>query len=82
MYDNPLSIVENHNRNIAAYFNGITDKEYNERRHEVLDINLDEIRNLSHIFKDIEQGERCALISAAKIEEAKIEYDQVWQLIE
>lgn len=81
-YDNPLSIVDNHNRNIAAYFNGITDKEYNDRRHEVLDITLDDIRKLSQVFSDIENGERCALISVAKLDEAKKEYDQVWQLIE
>lgn len=81
-YDNPLSVVENHNRNIAAYFNGISDEEYNMRRHEVLDITLDDIRKLSQVFNDIENGERCALISAAKLDEAKKEYDQVWQLIE
>lgn len=81
-YDNPLSIVDNYKRNILAYFDGITDEEYNKRRHEVLDINLDEIRGLSEIFKDIDKGEKCALISNSKLEEAKNEYDTVWQLIE
>lgn len=82
VFDNPLSTVDNHNRNIAAYFNGISDEEYNTRRHEVLDTTLDDIRKLSEIFNDVANGERCALISAAKLEEAKEEYDSVWQLIE
>lgn len=81
-YDNPLSVVDNHKRNIIAYFDDITDEEYNKRRHDVLDINLNEIRELSEIFKDIENGYKCALISNSKLEEAKKEYDIVWQLIE
>lgn len=81
-YDNPLSVVDNYKRNIIAYFDGITDEEYNKRRHDVLDINLNELRELSEIFKDIENGYKCALISNSKLEEAKKEYDIVWQLIE
>ncbi len=81
-YDNPLSVVDNYKRNIIAYFDDITDEEYNKRRHEVLDINLNEIRELSEVFKDIENGYKCALISNTKLEEAKKEYDIVWQLIE
>lgn len=81
-YDNPLSIVDNYKRNIVAYFDEITDEDYNKRRHEVLDISLDEIRGLSEIFKNIDNGNKCALISNSKLEEAKSEYDIVWQLIE
>lgn len=81
-YDNPLSVVDNYKRNIIAYFDDITDEEYNKRRHDVLDVNLNEIRDLSEIFKDIDNGYKCALISNSKLEEAKKDYDIVWQLIE
>ena len=81
-YDNPLSVLEHHKRNVAAYFNGITDQEYNQRRQEVLDLNINDIRGMANIFSDIDKGERCALVSASKLEEAKSSYDEVWQLME
>ena len=81
-FDNPLSIVDNHIRNLSAYFNNMSDEEYNKRRHEALDINQNDFRDLSEIFEDIKNGDRCALISEAKYDEAKEEYDQVWQLMD
>ena len=80
--DNPLSVVENHKRNISAYFNDLTDDKYNKSRHDVLDITIEEIRDLSKIFENIKDGHRCALITASKVEEAKKEYEQVWQLMD
>lgn len=80
--DNPLSIVENHKRSISAYFNELTDEEYNKARHDILDITGEDIRDLSKIFENIKDGDRCALISSSKMEEAKKEYEQVWRLMD
>ena len=80
--DNPFSLVENHKRNVSAYFNDLTDDKYNKARHDVLDTTIEDIRNLSNIFENIKDGHRCALITSSKVEEAKKEYEQVWQLMD
>ena len=81
-FDNPVSVIEAHKRNIAAFFNKIDDKEYNKFRHDILDMKANDLNKLSDIFNDIDSASECALISANKLEEAKKEYDIVWQLME
>lgn len=81
-YDNPMSIVDNHKRNLVAFFNNETDETYNRLRHEVLDTKLKDIQETSKIFDDIKNADKCALVSASKIDEAKSEYDDVWTLTE
>lgn len=81
-YDNPLSTVDNHKRNVAAYFNKISNEEYNKIRHEILDLKSTDINATAKIFDNMSNADKCALISASKADEARKEYDTIWQLME
>lgn len=81
-FDNPQSVVDHFRGNQSAYFNNMTDADYNGYRHDMLDMKPEDFNSLSEIFSNIEDASECALISANKIEEAKKEYDLVCQLME
>ncbi len=80
-FDNPLSTVDKHKINIAAFFNSLTDEELNQRRKEVLNMKAKDFNDIAKLFDNIDDSNKCALICANKVEEAKKEYDSVWQLM-
>lgn len=80
--DNPKSVVDKHNRNVAAYFNSLDDKYFNKIRTDILSMKAKDLNVLAKVFEDIDNGSKCALICANKIEEAQKEYDDIWQLMD
>ena len=80
VFDNPISIYENFQNNIAAYFNNQTDEEFNKRRNDILNMKPEDFNSLDEIFKDINNASACALISENKFDEAMKEYDIVWKI--
>lgn len=82
VFDNPISTVDAFNNNVGAFFNNQTDEEFNLRRQEILDMKSEDLNKLVDNFKDISNANSCALIAENKLDEAKNEYDLVWQLME
>ena len=82
LFDNPISTVDAFNNNVGAYFNNQTDEEFNMRRQEILNMKPEDLNKLEENFKDISNANSCALIAENKLDEAKKEYDLVWQLME
>ena len=82
VFDNPISTVDAFSNNVGAFFNNQTDEEFNLRRQEILDMKSEDLNKLVDNFKDISNANSCALIAENKLDEAKNEYDLVWQLME
>lgn len=81
-YDNPISIFDDYKKNVAAYFNEVDDSFIRSERKSLVNMKLDDFKDISSIFSDIKESDACALISEKMESEAKSIYDSVWKLAE
>lgn len=79
--DNPINIYSAHDRNVA-YMNLNLGNDYiNKIRHQILDTNLDTIKDIDNQLVDIiNTNETCALIAEKSYDEAKNYYKDVIKL--
>lgn len=80
VYDNPVSIVDNYKKNVAAYFNGTTNDEIKKERANLLSMKPSDLKELSEVFADIKESEAVAIICEKDMSEAEKMYDKAWKL--
>lgn len=81
IFDNPKTIGKKFIDMITSYYENRTNEKFNKYRLEVLDTKIDDLKKLSVVYKDIDENNyKCALISEKNKEEAKKEFDVIWEL--
>lgn len=79
--DNPLNAYNSHERNVANNVCGLDNNYLNTLRHQILDTNIDILKNLDNQLVDIiNTNETCALVAVKSIEEAKNYYQDIIKL--
>ena len=80
--DTPKTPQMKGRNSLSLYISGVTEEELQEERDEVLNVTLDDIRNLSDIIKSIiDAGSICVVGNEAKIEDEKDLFKEVKKLI-
>lgn len=81
-FDTPRTPRMVGNASIAAYLTGTTRKDMIKQREEIINVTVEDIRNLSGIIKSIlDAGNICVIGSEKKIEEYKTMFKEVKTLI-
>ena len=81
-FDNPLSVIDTYKKNVAGYFNNITDDMIKNERKELINFKPDDFKDIAEIFSDISHSSACAIIGDKEADAANEMYDKVWQLVE
>ena len=79
--DNPLNAYHFHERNVIYHASNLGNDYMNKIRHEILDANIDTLKDIDNQLVDIiNTNETCALVAEKSTEEAKSYYSNVFKL--
>ena len=80
--DTPLTPQMKGRRSLSFYISGVSQEDLQKEREEILDVTVEDIRNLSGIIKSIiDAGNICVIGNETKIEEEKDLFKEVKKLI-